>query len=246
MAAIGGWGLDVSNHSGKFSVATAQRMAAEGWTRGIVSTYDRDIARAQLQAFKGADMEIQAYVYLRAELDPAVQVTAAINKVLDLGITKLWLDCEGAPTDPIPNHWETFPSPAFIVDFIHRAADACTDKVYSGIYTSRAWWMKWTSDSVAFKEYPNWTATNDGLGDLSFNPYGGWTECEMEQFGFDLKVAGVNTDWNAIALAPPPPAPPPPDPTPTPPAPDEVYMRGWKDHDTATRAALDSIREPWQ
>jgi hypothetical protein len=80
--------------------------------------------------------------------------------------------------------------------------------VWSGIYTARGWWQRQTHDTDRFHDWPLWDATNDKTPDLSFSPYGGWSQQVMEQYAFDQKVVGILCDLNIVRDGYLPAAPP--------------------------------------
>ena len=194
------WAVDMSNWSGKITLAQAQQMRAEGWDHAIVGLQNADIAQNQLDMLSAAGLTVDSYVYLLPDLSASDQIAVAMDKLGGRGVQKLWLDCEG----------ENWPGPQESITLIQQAADACIGVVWTGIYTSRNWWITHTDNSEQFKDWALWLATADDVPDLSFTPFGGWTRLAMEQFAFDRPVAGVNCDLNVVSppLVPVPPETP--------------------------------------
>ncbi len=82
-----------------------------------------------------------------------------------------------------------------------------------GIYTGKWWWEDETGDSKDFAHLPLWDADYDGKQhtEVSWEPYGGWTERAIKQFagsqpdGTDLNVLSAETEADVLALLNPEP-----------------------------------------
>jgi hypothetical protein len=199
MTHITGWALDMSNWSGKITSEWVGRRLAEGWNHGIAGTQVAEITQDQLDDMLAGGMTVDAYVFLYAQGRGTAteQVDAALANVGGRAIGRLWLDFEGnhdAPAGEFRNRWDL----VSVSGFVKEATDACIGKVFSGIYTSRSWWLRYMGAVETYKDFPLWLATADGNPNLVFEPFGGWDTCSIEQYVFDQVTDGINCDWNVM------------------------------------------------
>ena len=142
-----------------------------------------------MSACMEAGFEMDAYVWLYfAETPPAAQMTKAIATCHGYPIRRLWIDCEDTSIHGIEQ----------MVTLIGEALDACWEaEISAGIYTRRAWWRRWTGDTMAYRSVPLWDCQPDRIADLGqFEPYGGWQRREMKQYEFDLVLGSGSVDLN--------------------------------------------------
>lgn len=200
-----GKAFDISNWSGRLTADQVACIKREGYELVIPGTQIASISQQQFGVCAAGGLRLQAYVFLDFTGDAAAQVSAAIDICAGFPVEMLWLDCEDEKAEAMTE--------AATVAFIQAAADACINRMRSGIYAAEGWWKRQTGNSEAFKAYPLWNALYNGGADLVAAGYGGWGVPFIHQYSANVPICGVNTDLNVFQIA----APDPPLPQPQPP-----------------------------
>lgn len=214
--------IDISQWSGEVSVEDFQRAKAAGCSRVIVALNNLTLAKRQIDNAKAAGLQVQAYIYLYFQQDPASRVSEALNALSGTGVRDVWLDCED----------ETF---SFASRFCINKLGYCADLVWKrgfnpGVYTASWWWKKHidsTPDSelstqqveylAKIYDLPLWDARWDNDPDIDPANYGAWTQPPvMSQYRGDTDFMGIWCDINSYAGVPGPSPAPEPEPAPAP------------------------------
>lgn len=191
-------GCDISNHQGEITVARAQGWAAAGIQHVVVrASLERqsmvDLARRQMQACKDAGLSISGYGWFYYSVDPADWARQTLNDYGDLGLVRVWLDCEETTDVSLAIN-----NVAWIARWLETLKAA---GMPTGIYTGAWWWPQYTADSHAFAAEPLWTAQYDHVMDLNLGlTYGGWTHPYAgKQYADDGMVGGMKLDLDLFS-----------------------------------------------
>lgn len=174
-----GW-IDVSNHQGLLSPSWFTFWGGRGYgglvVQGVESLEGETFTRRQLWAAVDAGWQIAGYVWCSA--GQARNLTA-LRRRLDF-FNQFVLDFLALDIEEMGTTREDVEMSLQLCDAYQRAP--------AWIYTS-----KWVFDALRWSElslWPErklWTAKYDRIAnvDVGFEPYGGWTRCEMKQFTDD-------------------------------------------------------------
>jgi GH25 family lysozyme M1 (1,4-beta-N-acetylmuramidase) len=184
--------IDISNWGGQLTLATVAKWKAAGVQKVIVGVDagNIELARDQACAVTNNGLELGAYRFMYWAHGPAVILEAVRVAMNGLPLSEVWIDFEdtNAPRS----------SPAavrqWITDCMARADALWPGKV--GIYTAAWWWNPWTANWGGMAHYPLWVAQYDGVADLSFKAFGGWTSCRMKQYQGTIDFCGYSVDLN--------------------------------------------------
>lgn len=191
--------LDLSN----WDVATfdAAAFAAAGVRRVVIGTQFPDDTRRMVADCRAAGIEViglYVFLYFGGSAGTLDQVNIAIALCHELGIARLWLDCEA---DGGTNATSSL-----------RNAElaACVDAITAaglspGIYTAAWWWVPHHGNVTTWSNLPLWLpayGVNDGteapIEELGALAFGGWTRCAMHQYTSTLMIAGRGRDANYL------------------------------------------------
>lgn len=129
-----------------------------------------------------------AYVYLWHDAIWLTDRNAHLLDGYEGMLRRVWLDVEDAEG---ANYWTQN------VEDVRAGIDICERYSWSGIYTGRWYWTKYTmnTEDAAASSLPLWDAHYDGIPDVAgFVPYGGWSRRFIKQHigrwqaGVDLNV----------------------------------------------------------
>lgn len=191
-------GCDVSNFQGELSPSLTTVWVAAGIQHVVVrASLERQsmiaLARRQMLACQEAGLSVSGYGWYYQSVNPADWAQQTLDAYGDLGLARIWLDCEetsdvGTPAQVVAwiRAW---------LDHLHAAG------VATGIYTGAGWWPKYTADSHDFTDEPLWTAQYDNVMDLNIGlTYGGWRHpYAAKQFADDGMVGGMKLDMDLFS-----------------------------------------------
>jgi len=199
--------LDLSQYD--LSTFDPQCMKAAGVTGVILGVF----APSGPEAMKGCAVACQnagitvhgfyGLPYFGSPTGEKRDIQWAINNALQLGVTRVWIDCEidgkGIFNDTVT---PTVPGRIQVVrDLVKQIEDA---GLSPGIYTAAWWWRPNMGNTHEFAHLPLWFA-NYGANDGTLPPYetlpdpfGGWTAPAVHQYTSTLYVCGRNRDANYL------------------------------------------------
>lgn len=106
-------------------------------------------------------------------------------------INRLWLDIE----DEVPSKYFDI-DPKVNQIFIQEMTDAIEkERISMGIYTTLTYWQNIMGNILGYSQYPLWYPRYDAIDSMDFfNPFGGWTSCDIKQTGGDITLCNVRVD----------------------------------------------------
>ena len=192
--------LDISNYSRALDPWQVAAIRDMGVSKVIVqavdppAAYPPGVTAQQLAELAAGGIGTEAYVYLWFEED-----VSTIHSRLDLlagsSVRRVWLDVEDGEG-----------STQFTADdCLNKIGDAVSAIAARGfevgIYTAAWFWGDWLG--TEFSYLPLWAAQYDGIPYPGvFNPFGGWSQCEIKQYRGTTQLVIPNVDLNQSRGAP--------------------------------------------
>lgn len=188
-------GIDISNFQGEITPALAGTWAAAGVQHVVVRASlerqaMRDLARRQMVACKDAGLSISGYGWYYQSVDPADWAQQTLDAYGDLGLVRVWIDCEETADVGRPGE---------IANWLYawfQTLEAAG--MPTGTYTGQWWWdqyMPGVTTSATVR--PLWNALYDRVMDLNvWTPYGGWAAPSAKQYADDGMVGGMKLDMD--------------------------------------------------
>jgi len=210
-------GIDVSHFTRDESGLTPDRLAClrqQGVRFVIVGTQDDAIFVPQMRMVLAAGLQLEAYIYLYAQVPGAAagvgavqQVDWTFDKLRDAGLLRsirtLWLDVE-----------DGFESGGLAANRLRlrqvvERCNAIDPTVKLGIYTRRGYWQQHMGNINDYAMLSLWDAYYDNTPSFGyFVPYGGWSRAHTKQYMNTNAWCGVNNDRNFREAATPEPEEP--------------------------------------
>jgi len=205
--------IDFANYTPVPNSAQLEALRERGVARAIVGASYDAFARAQAAAFHDAGFEVEGYAWLTPGPAPYLPVHAAIEALSDVGVGRWWLDCEEEMGVLTPAAVRERIRKSLVLLLMEQPA------ARRGVYTTRAWWQRWTGDWDLSSEFPDcdlWEAhwvhgehdecrgyENERDAIPPFVPFGGWTSRAMVQWHPSTLICadvdgGLNVDLDEI------------------------------------------------
>ena len=149
------------------------------------------LARQQLGMAAQGGLATDIYRFCYWGTNPQTSLQRVADAIQGLSIGKIWLDFEDedAPGDN-PDQVCTW-----IQDCLDEA-DSIWGRDRVGIYTAAWWWNPYTGGTTRFANRELWAMQQDGLANLDFVSFGGWTSCVMKQYQGTTNFCGYSVDMN--------------------------------------------------